>query len=60
MPNSRIPGVTFRYTTFQAIADQVDDARVYGGIHVREDQEVGGKLGREVGGFVYARLGQAG
>jgi hypothetical protein len=60
LTSAAAPGVTFRYATFQAIADQVDDARVYGGIHLREDQEVGGKLGREVGGFVYARLGQAG
>jgi hypothetical protein len=60
MPNSRIPGVTFRYTTFQAISDQVNNARVYGGIHVREDQEVGRKLGRAVGGSVDARLSQAG
>jgi hypothetical protein len=50
--------VTFRYANFKAIADQVDDARVYGGIHIREDQEAGGELGRKVGRFVYETLGQ--
>ena len=51
--------MTFRYANFKAIADQVDDARVYGGIHIREDQEAGGELGRKVGRFVYETLGQA-
>ena len=50
--------VTFRYASFKAIADQIDDARVYGGIHIREDQEVGGELGRKVGRFVYETLSQ--
>jgi len=30
------------------IADDVDDARVYGGIHWRYDQEAGNALGRAV------------
>jgi hypothetical protein len=46
------PGVTFSYDSFQAIAEQIDDARVYGGIHVRHDQTAGGELGRRVGEFV--------
>ena len=43
---------------FKAIAGQIDDARVYGGIHIREDQEVGVELGRKVGRFVYETLSQ--
>jgi hypothetical protein len=46
------PGVTFTYDTFKAIADQVDEARVVGGIHVRHDQTAGGELGRRVGEHV--------
>ena len=46
--------VTLHYTSFRDITDDIDDARVYGGIHFRFDQEVGGRLGRRVGGYVYA------
>ncbi|HSL21780.1 MAG TPA: vanadium-dependent haloperoxidase [Vicinamibacterales bacterium] len=48
-----IAGLTFHYTTFKQITANVDDARVYGGIHFRFDQEVGGRLGREVATHVY-------
>jgi hypothetical protein len=58
LTSAAAPGVTFRYASFKAIADQIDDARVYGGIHIREDQEAGGELGRKVGRFVYETLGQ--
>jgi hypothetical protein len=37
------------YTQLKAIADDVDDARVYGGIHWRFDQDGGNVLGRAVG-----------
>jgi hypothetical protein len=47
------PGVILHYTTFQAITDDIDDARIYGGIHFRFDQEAGGLLGRRVGAYVY-------
>ena len=40
--------ITRHYTQFQAIADDVDDARVYGGIHWRHDQVAGNVLGRAV------------
>ena len=46
------PGVTFTYDSFKAIADQVDDARIYGGIHFRHDQTGGAELGRRVGEYV--------
>jgi hypothetical protein len=41
--------ITKHYTQLQAIADDVDDARVYGGIHWRFDQVAGNDLGRAVG-----------
>jgi hypothetical protein len=40
--------VTRHYTQLKAIADDVDDARVYGGIHWRYDQAAGNVLGRAV------------
>ena len=47
-----IAGVTLQYTSFRDITDDVDDARVYGGIHFRFDQEAGGLQGRRVGRYV--------
>ena len=40
--------ITKHYTQLKAIANDVDDARVYGGIHWRYDQDAGGVLGRAV------------
>ena len=47
--------VTLRYTKFKQITADIDDARVYGGIHFRFDQEAGAQLGRAVGSTVYRR-----
>ena len=47
--------MTIHYNSIKQITDDVDDARVYGGIHFRFDQEAGGRLGRDVGGTVYRR-----
>lgn len=43
------PGVVETYTTFERIADDVVDARVWGGIHWRTSSERGRKVGRRVG-----------
>jgi hypothetical protein len=51
--NASVASLQFTYTTFNQICDDVDDARVYGGIHFRFDQVTGGRLGREVGTYVY-------
>ena len=56
LTSATAPGVTFRYRSFAEIADQIDDARVSGGIHVREDQEAGRALGRKVGIRVYEAM----
>ena len=47
-----ISGIILHYTTFKQITDDVDDARVYGGIHFRFEQEAGGRLGRDVATYV--------
>ncbi len=48
-----IPDVVLHYTNFRDITDDIDDARVYGGIHFRFDQEAGERLGRRVGAYVH-------
>ena len=40
--------ITLQYSQLKAIANDVDDARVYGGIHWRFDQDSGNVLGRAV------------
>jgi PAP2 superfamily len=47
------PGIVLDYSRFDRIATDIDDARVYGGIHWRFDQEAGERIGRRVGGEVY-------
>jgi hypothetical protein len=56
LTSATAPDVTFHYTSFNAISDQIDDARVYGGIHTREDQAAGRALGRKVAGQVFELL----
>ena len=51
--NSAVPTITLQYTSFRQITDDISDARVYGGIHFRTDQEAGADLGRAVGTTVY-------
>jgi hypothetical protein len=53
MANPALPGVTFHYSRFSQITDDISDARVYGGIHFRFDQDAGADLGREVATDVY-------
>ena len=57
--SAAVPGVTLHYTTFEAITHDIDDARIYGGIHFRFDQEAGGLLGRRVGAYIYTHNLQA-
>jgi hypothetical protein len=51
-PNPLDSGIVLHYTTFKAIAADVDDARVYGGIHFRFEQNAGGRLGRDIAKYV--------
>ncbi len=56
--NPAVANLQFPYSTFNQICDDVDDARVYGGIHSRFDQVAGSRLGREVGTCVYKHNGR--
>jgi hypothetical protein len=49
-------GVTLQYTSFKEIVGDIDDARVYGGIHFRFDQEAGAVQGRTIGKYVYKNI----
>jgi hypothetical protein len=49
-----LPGKVFSYSSLKKLTDDIDDARVFGGIHFRFDQEAGAKQGRKVGQYVYA------
>jgi hypothetical protein len=51
--NASVANLQFDYTTFNQICDDVDDARVYGGIHFRFDQVAGNQLGRDIATYVY-------
>jgi membrane-associated phospholipid phosphatase len=51
--NPAVPDIVLQYASFKQITDDISDARVYGGIHFRTDQEAGADLGRAVGTVVY-------
>ena len=45
--------LTYHYKKFSQITDDIDAARVYGGIHFRFDQEAGGRLGDDIASYIY-------
>ena len=47
-----VPDIVLHYTTLQRITDDIDDARVYGGVHYRFDQEAGALQGKRVAKYV--------
>lgn len=47
-----LPEIVLHYTAWDEITDDIDDARVYGGIHFRIDQEAGAHQGRQVGSYI--------
>ena len=53
-PNA--PGIVLHYTDLRKMTDDVADARVYGGIHFRFDQDAGERQGHAVGQYVYNNL----
>ena len=46
-------GMTFKYTSLTDITDDISDARVYGGIHFRTDQDAGESLGVRISQYMY-------
>ena len=53
LSNPAVPNIVLHYGSFRQITDDISDARVYGGIHFRTDQDAGARLGRAVGTAVY-------
>ncbi len=53
LSNPAVPDIVLQYTTFKQITDDISDARVYGGIHFRTDQDAGERLGKAIGKAVY-------
>jgi hypothetical protein len=48
-----VAGVILQYSSLQRITEDIDDARVYGGIHFRFDQDAGAWQGCHIGEYVY-------
>jgi hypothetical protein len=53
LSNPAVPGITLRYRKLKEITEDIDDARVLGGIHFRFEQDAGADLGRRIGEYVY-------
>jgi hypothetical protein len=55
LTNPHVPDVTLRYARWKDITNDVDDARVFGGVHFRFDQVAAARQGRFVGEYVLQR-----
>jgi hypothetical protein len=47
-----LPDIVLQYSAWDQITDDIDDARIYGGIHFRFDQEAGSHQGRHIGKYI--------
>jgi hypothetical protein len=52
LKNPAVGDFVLHYDSLKQITHDIDDARIYGGIHYRFDQERGAYLGRQVGTYV--------
>lgn len=50
------PGIEKGYSDLRVITEDVSDARVFGGIHFRFDQDAGERQGKAVGQYIYNNL----
>ena len=55
LSNPVVPTIVLQYSSFKQITSDISDARVYGGIHFRTDQDAGAVLGLAIGKEVYKR-----
>jgi PAP2 superfamily len=51
------PGVTRRWTSTEAVVQEVSQARIWGGVHYRTSTEVGNHMGEQVGALVASTYG---
>jgi len=52
------PGVTHRFTSLKAFADEIAQARIWAGFHYRFSTEVGRDMGEKIGAYVAANVMQ--
>ena len=52
LSSAAVPGVVLEYSAFEEITEDIDNARVYGGIHFRFDQRAGARQGRKIGAWI--------
>jgi hypothetical protein len=52
MANPAVPDVRLQYTSLHEISDDIHDARIYGGIHYRFDQQAGARQGRRIASYI--------
>jgi hypothetical protein len=52
LTSSTAPGVTHRWTSLQALADEVAEARICAGFHYRFSTRVGTEMGRKIGQYI--------
>ena len=52
------PGVTHRWTSLEAMTEEVANARVWAGFHFRSSARVGDSMGEQVGHYVAAHFAQ--
>ena len=55
LKNVTVPTIVLQYTSLRQITADISDARVYGGIHFRTDQDAGARLGKAVGKVIYKK-----
>ena len=60
MTSSTAPGATHRWTNLWAYANEVADARIWGGFHYRFSNRVGQDMGRKIGRYVVNAVMQQG
>ncbi len=51
LTDAKAPAIVLPYSDLRTITDDVADARVYGGIHFRYDQDAGDRMGAEIGDY---------
>ena len=56
LTSQAVPDVVLQYTSWEQITDDIDDARIYGGVHFRFDEDAGARLGRQVGKYVLQNM----
>ena len=52
LTSPEMPGVTRKYLTINQLEDEVSMARIWGGVHFRNSNEVGYGIGKQVGEYV--------